>query len=192
MSNTDDTIEERRRITSTEARGIAGLVRHMAIKLTEGVIWRVVGHILLDNKTKETKDANLFGAIGFHSRPKAGANAEALVVHPGGAANPAIVGTRDEDTRKRVAKLDQDETATFNSLTIVHHTNEGFVEIRTPSGAAFALPTMAEYNALRTAFNTHTHPYLPGPGAPAPTGTATSLTSTIPVPVPTGTPVLKA
>lgn len=187
MSNTDNTVKETRHETSPEARGLAGLIRHMAIKLTEAAIWQVVGHLLLDNKP-ETRQAALFGGIGFHSRPRAGANAEALIAFPGGPANPVIVGTRDEDLRKTVAKLDHDETATFNSLTIVHHTNDGFVEIRTPNGAAFALPTLAEYEAMRTAFNAHTHA-VSGGSTLTPTS---SLSPLIPVASPTGTVVLKA
>lgn len=185
MSN--KTIEEFRYDGSSDRRQMLSTIRRMAVKLTEGAFWRIAGHILLDRKA-EAKDAEVFGGIGFHSRPPVGANAEALVAFPGGASNACIVGLRDEDTRKKVANIDHDETITFNSMTVVHHTNEGFVEIRTPSGAAFALPTLAEFNALRAAFNTHFHPTSPN----GPISTPASATETIPVPPPTGTPVLRA
>lgn len=186
MSN--KTIEELRYEGSSDRRQMLSTIRRMAVKLTEGAFWRIAGHILLDRKV-EAKDAEVFGGIGFHSRPPVGANAEALVAFPGGASNACIVGLRDEDTRKKVANLDHDETMTFNSLTVVHHDNEGFVEIRTPNGAAFALPTLADYNRLRNAFNSHVHTSA---AAGSPTSGATSITDTIPVPSPTGTTVLKA
>jgi hypothetical protein len=189
MGRSDNTVEDWAYERSPDRRHMLGAIRRMAVKLTEGAFWRIAGHILLDRKV-EAKDAEVFGGIGFHSRPKPGANAEAIVVFPGGASNPCVVGLRDEDLRKQVAQLDHDETCTFNSLTIIHHTNDGFVEIRTPGGAAFALPTLADYNRLRNAFNSHDHPYVNGT-TPATTGGAISATDTIPVPAPTGTQVLK-
>lgn len=61
------------------------------------------------------------------------------------------------------------------------------VEIRSVGGSANKLPTLADFNALRTAFDGHTHIYSAGPTAGAVTA--------VPVPLstpPTGTVVLKA
>lgn len=194
MSRIDDSVEERRAQLSPDRRHVLNMIKRMTVKLTSGVFWQVLGPLLLDGKTRETIKAEIYSGIGFYSRPAPGANVEAIVGFGGAAENPAIVATRDEDTRRRVAKLDQDETATYNTVTIVHHKKEGFVEIRAPGGVAFKLPTLEDYENLRAAFNAHTHLYAPGPGTPVPTDAPTPNPSApeIPVPAPEGTEVLKA
>lgn len=144
MSTTDATSREARAELSTDRRNTLGLVRRMAVKLTSGAFWQTLGHLLLDN-TQEVRGAEVFSGIGFYARPKADHRAEAIVVFPGGAANPIIVATRDEDARKAVAQLGADETAMFNSQTIIV-VKGSTVEIRTAGGTAHSLVTLAEFN----------------------------------------------
>jgi phage gp45-like len=136
MSRTDDTTRDTRDATSAEARGIAGMIRRMSIKLTSAPFWRTVGHLLLDGSDPETRDPEMFSGIGFYSRPSAGANAEAIVTFPGGASNPVIIAARDEDARKKHADLAQNETAMFNRLVIAVIKANGTMEIRTAAGVA--------------------------------------------------------
>ncbi len=136
MSATDNTIEEWRREGAPERRRTDGMIRRMPIGITGGVRWRVTGHLLLDSRTREAYDAEVFGGVGFYARPKSGSNAEAIVVFPGDdAQNPIIIATRDEDARKAIAKLAEDDsTAVFNSQTIILIKKDGTVEIRSASG----------------------------------------------------------
>lgn len=190
MSRTDNETEDWRREVSSSVRTGAAMIRRMAVTLTSGAFWRVVGHKLIDGKP-ETRDAEVFSGIGFYSRPKAGHQVDALVVFPGGAANPIIIATRDEDARKAVAAgIAQDETIAFNSSTIVLVKANGTVEIRTAGGTATKLPTLADHNNLRDAFNAHVHLSA----APSnPTGIPVAgPTPLIPVVTPSGTTVLKA
>jgi hypothetical protein len=185
VSYTDNTTRQWRDETSPREREARGLVRRLVVNLTTGVFWRTVGHLLLDGNP-ETHLAEVFSGIGFYARPKSGHNAEAIVVFPGGASNPIIIATRDEDARKAVAKLADDETAAFNSRTIILIKKDGTVEIRAANGTAQALATKADVAALRVTFNEHTHLYTPGPG--------TAVATAIPVAqadAPSGTSVLK-
>jgi hypothetical protein len=146
---TGNTSAEWRDGTGTAARRLAGLVRRLAVKVTSGTFWQVVGHLLFDNKTPETLDAEVFSGGGFYWRPKAGANAEAIVVFPGGPENPVIVGMRDEDLRKKMAQIAQDEACMVNTQAGVFITNQGFVEARQDGGTAVGLALESELNNLR-------------------------------------------
>lgn len=187
---TDDTTREWREQISTDRRTWTGMIRRMAITLTNGAFWQVVGHLLIDGKTKETREAEVFSGIGFYARPKARANAEALVVFPGGAANPVVVGTRDEDVRKKVANIDQDEAAAYNTVAVLHITKGAQIHARTPGGTAVELAKVSELNDLRAFVAAQ----FSGAGhAHGVSGAATN--STVPVGIPptayAGTDVLK-
>lgn len=187
-SDTNNTTEEWREQISSEFRAMAGMVRLMPIKLTVGQAWRVEGHLLLDSRTREVHDAPVFMGVGFASRPAPNANAEAVVVFPGGSSNPVIIATRDEDARKLInSQVDQDAAAVFNRSTIILVKPNGTVEIRAIGGTATKLPTLADYEALRSAFNAHVHATA-GTGPPVPPTPAAG----IPVAPPAGTAVLKA
>lgn len=189
MSNTDNTTREWRDEISPERRGIAGMIRQMAVKLTEGGFWQVVGHFLFDNRTPETRNAELFGTLGFYSRPKAGANVGAIVLFPGGSSNPVIIATQDEELRATIANLAQGETAMCNRATIILCKPNGTVEIRLPGGTALPLPKLAELADVVSKFNSHTHVVA------GVTAGGASVTSAVPVPTasaPSGTTVLKA
>ncbi len=192
MSWTGNTSVAWRDSTDTPARRLAGLVRRVAVKVTSATFWQVVGHLLFDNKTPETLDAEVFSGGGFYWRPKAGANAEAIVVFPGGPENPVIVGLRDEDLRKKMTHLDQDETAMVNSQVGVFITRDGFVEVREDGGTGVGLATIDELNNLRAEYekllsfvNTqffgvgHTHVV---------SGGTTTLTSPVPPLAPSSAP----
>lgn len=186
MSATDDTTRETRAATSSAARAALGAIRRMSITLTSAPFWRVVGHLLLDGVSKEGLDAEAFLGIGFYARPAAGAiNAEAIVVFPGGASNPIIVGCRDEDARKKHAELAQNETAMFNRGAIVVIKASNTVEIRTAAGVAIPLATKADIDALASFVSSMHLPVVGGGGGTAgpPTGS---------VPSAAGTSVLKA
>jgi phage gp45-like len=130
MSEADQTIEEARQQFSHGARIILNMVRRMAVTVTSRPFWQVVGNLLLDNVTKETRNAEPFTGIGFYSRPAANSNPEAIVVNIGGAAeNPVIIATRDEKTRAKFANINQDETIVFNSRVSVLLTKDDKVAI---------------------------------------------------------------
>lgn len=149
---TGNTSAEWREGTDTAARRLAGLVRRMAVTVTSATFWQVVGHLLLDSKTRETLDAEVFSGGGFYWRPKAGANTEAIVAFPGGPENPAIVALRDEDLRKKMAQLAQDEAAMVNTQAGVYITHDGFVEARQDGGTGVGLAKLSELNDLRTEY----------------------------------------
>ncbi len=143
------TTREHRDEVSPETRDWRGMVRRVAIKLTSGSIWQVMGHRLLSGD-KETRDAEAFSNVGFFSRPPAGANAEAVEVHPGGfASGPLIIATRDEDTRKKVAVIDQDETIIYNSAVIAVCKKTGQMWICAPGAAPVGVALASELNSLR-------------------------------------------
>jgi phage gp45-like len=135
-SSTDDVIDAREQ-TGTKNRHILNMLRRVAITVTRRPFWSTVGVLLLDGFTKETRDIEVFSGIGFYSRPAPGVRAEAIVAHVGSAENPAIIATRDEDTRKSVAKdVDQDETTIYNTKAIVHVKKNTTIELRAANGVA--------------------------------------------------------
>lgn len=167
-SNTGNTTKDWRDFTSTQARELAGKVRRMAVSVTNvlaGVgtttasFWQVVGHLLLDNTTQETADAEVFSGVGFYARPPAGANAEAIVAFPGGPANPVVVASRDEATRKAVAgAAQQDETFVFNSKVALRFTASGLIQAYLVGGPVpVKLALASDHDALVTAYNGHRH-----------------------------------
>jgi phage gp45-like len=147
-------------------RHVAGMVRRMIVSLTSETKWQVLGHVLLD-KRRETHDAEPFTGIGFYSRPPTGAQAEAVLVFPGGAAVPVIVGLRDEDTRRKMAgDLKVDETQIHNSKSMVRILADGTVEIRSSGGAAVPLATKADLEELANFIRTMTLPVAGGTAGP--------------------------
>lgn len=174
--------------TSVFRRLVRGMIRRVAVTLTDATRWQLLGH-RGGSGGDETFDAEPFTGIGFYSRPPSSGNPEAVAVAVGGSKTTAIVATRDEATRQAaVGSLAEGETAVYNDKAVIVVKADGTVEIRLVGGGAIKLPTLADYEALRNAFNAHVH-------ATAGTGTPsgpTPVPSVIPVPVPTGTSVLKA
>lgn len=152
MSRTDDTTADHRAQVGKANRDNLNMLRRMVVRVTSKPFWQAVGVLLLDGVTRETAQAEVFSGIGFYSRPKAGANAEAVIANLGGAVeNGVIVATRDEDTRKRVAQIEQDETMAYNTTAVLHITKASKVLAYLAGHIADAvgLAKVSELNDLR-------------------------------------------
>lgn len=180
------TIAELARITDPLLRRLIGAIRRMTVTVTSKTLWQLSGYQV---DKVETLPAEPFTGIGFYSRPPASGKPEAIAVFAGGAKSPAIVATRDEDTRKAVAGgIAADETIVFSSAAVVYVRANGTVEVRTPSGTALPLATKADLDALKAAINGWTP--APNDGGAA-LKTALTALFTGPPTWPAGTTVLK-
>lgn len=199
MSYRRDVEDENRDRTGPLAVLLSGLVRRVVVKLTTAAnFWQLLGFVGAYGEEEVIgggADGGVepFQGVGFTSRPKAGAQAEAVAVAIGGEpGNTVVIASRDKANEPA---LEEDETATWNSLTLVIHKKNGTIELRTRSGAAVALATKADVDAiasfLRTHFDTaagHTHSAA-GAGPPvAGTGSGTGFS----VPTAAGTQKVKA
>lgn len=169
--------------TNPAKRSMRSMVRRLAIVATSRVLWQLTGVRTLDGDT-EAVTVEVFPGIGFYARPPSTSKPEAVVVNVGGANAPAIVATRDEQTRKAVADLAVDEAAMFNSQAIVHVKADGTIHARSAGGAALPLATKADVDSLRTWLIAHTH-------AGVTTGVGVSAVAALTPPVVTGTTVLR-
>lgn len=160
---------------STTVREIYGKIRRMTIGVTSG-LWQVIGHLLLDGKI-EARDAEHFSGLGFYARPKAGSNPEAVVIFLGeGASSPTVIACRDEDIRRAVVgDLGEDESAMFNSSTMIIVRASGVVQIKAPGGTPRRVAFHDELHALWNAYDSHTHVYTPGGGTPTTTAAPVPL-----------------
>ena len=119
---------------------IMNLLRRMTVVGTGLAEWDVEG--FNDGENTEADSAEVFGGIGFASRPSNGANAEVIVGHLGGDSNhPVILATRDLDSAlnfEQVAgSLLAGETAIFTpSGAYVKIDALGNIDV-VPSGAGF-------------------------------------------------------
>jgi len=133
-------------------------------------------------------DAEHFQPYGFTSVPLPGAEGVALFP-AGNRAHPLVLVVADR--RYRPTGGAPGQVALHNHVgTLVLLLPDGTVEVRSDSGAASKLPTLADYEALRAAYNNHTHTVATTGSASAQTGTAAAVVS--PVGAPAGTTVLKA
>lgn len=172
-------------------RLLKGMVRRLAITLAEGGIWQVLGQ-RGGAGGDETDDVELFGGIGFHSRPPSSGNPEAIALAVGGAKHQAIIATRDEATRQLVAgDLGEDSAAIFNSTAIVRIEGSS-IEARSATGNAEPVLGLSDgtriMSALATAIANETtagHAV----GAAALTAFQSALTATG---FPSGTEIFKA
>ncbi len=173
------------------------LLRPIAVRAANTVARAVVQ--LVDDSTKmqllqlivldgETIDgAEHFQPYGLTSVPVPGA--EATVIFPNGdRSHPLVVATSDR--RYRPTGGQPGEVTLYNNVTprLILKAN-GTVEIRSAGGTAIKLPTLADYEALRTSFNAHTH------AVAGVTAGGASVVSAVPastVGSPAGTQVLKA
>jgi len=169
------------RIANLEARGVVQLV-------DDSTKMQLLQLGVLDGETVD--EAEHYQPYGLSSVPLPGA--EAAIMFPNGdRSHPIVVSVPDRRHRPTGGEPGEVTLYTNGTPRLILKANDT-IELRSASGTAIKLPTLADYEALRAAFNSHTHPYNPGPGSPAPTGSATSLTATVPVPAPDGTQVLKA
>lgn len=175
------TAEDFAQMIGTFRRQVAGLVRRMTVKLSDGGVWQVAGHLLFDNQ-REAPPAENYPGIGFVARPPANASAEVIVVNVGGQNQPAIVASRDEATRAKVADVVADEAAAYNTLSRVHVKADGTIEARTHAGNAVSLATKADLQALRDYVNNQFSATL-GHVHVTPAGPTTTITTVAGAPV---------
>lgn len=142
------TSEELNRETDPLRVRLAGAIRRFVITLTDAAIWQVTGYRMPDGST-ETRNAELFGGIGFAARPPAGGKPEAIGVMVGDASTPVIIAIRDEETRRAVAgALELDESMMFNTTAVMLIKADGTIEARAVGGSAVPLATKADLDAL--------------------------------------------
>lgn len=174
--------------SSALARFVYGMVRRMAVQLTDSTLWRLIGQrggVAGD----ETIDLEIFPGIGFYARPTTSGNPEAITASYGSSRTTAIVATRDEATRQAVAgNLQPDESMVYTSQAVVYIKSNGTVEIRSASGAAVQLALKSDVQSLVTSFNTHTHPV---PGVTLGPATTNSSVPAVAASSPVGTTILK-
>ena len=80
----------------TMARKLAQTARRVAVSLSSGGLWQVVGFDQGDGEGEPPFEVPAFQGIGFASRPSGDTEAEAILVRLG-EEQYAIVGLRDED-----------------------------------------------------------------------------------------------
>lgn len=164
--------------TDPALQRLRGLVRRLIATATSLPRWQLRGVRGVDGAS-EVVQAEVFQGIGFAARPPASSSAEVIAVNVDGQAKaPVVVAARDEKTaaavRAAIGGLEPGDTLVYNAAAIVLLRASGAVEIRSPSGVAAALPTMADFMALRN----WVAALLVGgtgsavlPGCPSPTGT---------------------
>lgn len=158
MSKTDDSVEQYRNEIGPQHRGTVGSLRRMSIGHSSGVRWQVVGHRLVDSKTRETRDVEVFPNPGFFSRPRHDdLTAEAIVLFIAGSDHPVIIAGRDEAARAAAAALELDETCMFNSSTRIIIKQNGTVEISTLGGNPRPLAFKSDVDDLWDKYNHHIH-----------------------------------
>lgn len=142
------TSEDLAKETSTLHRFVKGMIRRMAVKLTSGSKWQLLGY-RGGTGGEETVDVEPFTGIGFYSRPPSSGRPEAIMAGVGGSKTPVIVAMRDEQTRKAIAQLAEGETAIYNDKAIIVLKADGTVEIRLAGGVAIPLATKQDLVDLR-------------------------------------------
>lgn len=134
--------------TDPQTLNFRGMIRRVAISLTAKALWQFIGFRLPDG-TQETRTVEPFTGIGHYARPPNSGTPEAIVVMVGDAKNPMIIAVRDEKTRSAIAgAIAQDETMLFNSQSVVYIKADGSIEVRSSTGTAVALATLADLQAL--------------------------------------------
>jgi phage gp45-like len=183
------TIWDRRQRQSGTAVRIGSLVRRLVVKAATAVNrWQLAGHVDDEGNEEPFESVPVYQQVGFVSRPKAGTGkTKAILVAAGGSARAVAVIASDDPTGKPA--LDHDETAIFNSLVRVICTDDGTVLIDNGSGAV-PLALKSDVEALRTAFNAHTHVASVPITGPAGT-TAVAMVAPSAAPAVVGTSVLK-
>ncbi len=179
--------DEFRDLTSAAAAAVRGMVRRVAIgALTSSRLWSALGYEVAPGQRETFDKVPVFQGIGFVARPRSG-RGEAIILNIGGrAGHPVIAATKD--TANEPTDLDEDETSVHTSTLELRLTAAGTIEAKDRSGgAAVQLATLADLQAMKAAFDAHTHVYSPGPSPAAPTAPPAA-----PAPAPTGTQVFKA
>lgn len=108
---------------------LRGLVRRTVVSLTEaaGCAWQALGYRDSDGNRETFNNVEIFGGVGIHARPANSGRVEAIIVHVGGdEEHPVIVATRDQSMQ---VELEGDETAIFNSKSVIRIKADGTIEI---------------------------------------------------------------
>lgn len=180
------TPRELRERTSSLMVKLRTAIRRMTLAATSGGLWQVVGY------TDDDRDEGIpvFQGIGIVARPRAG-RGEAIVAKVGIEGHAVLVALRDESIR---IEIDEDETALINSTGAKIHVTKGGdiivqpaagreVLVRHEGGAAAALATKADLDALAGWVEDHIHPagtpntgppLTASPGSPVPEADGTS------------------
>lgn len=145
-------------------RFVRGMIRRVAITLTTGVKWQILGS-RGQSGGDETYNYEPFTGIGFYSTPPASGKPEAIVAAYGSVKTAAIVATRDEATRQQGAgDLAQGETCVYNDKARIIVKADGTVEIRLHGGVAVSLALKSDVQSIRDYVNNqfcalggHTH-----------------------------------
>lgn len=152
------TVEELNEMLSAARIAMRGAIRRMTVALTNKVLWQL-GGVRNPDGSIEVEKAEVFSGIGFFARPPATGKPEAIVLMVGlDNETPVVVATRDQKTLAAIAgALKANETGVFNSLAILHVTEQGKIEARLANGVALPIPTLAEVQAMVNKYNGHTH-----------------------------------
>jgi len=137
--------------TGTMLRLLGGLVRRMAVTLTDSTLWQVLGQ-RGGAGGDETADVENFSGIGFFSRPPSSGKPEVITVSVGGTKATVIVATRDEATRAAMAGgVNEDETAVYNSSVMILVKADGTIEI----GSGIGMESTIMADTYRAAEDTY-------------------------------------
>lgn len=123
------TVEEYREDGDRWMLRLRGMVRRVVVGLTEvaGGAWQALGYKDSDGNQETFNNVEMFGGVGIHARPADNGRVEAIIIHVGGdEEHPVMVATRD---RSMQVELQADETAIFNSQTVIRVKADGTVEI---------------------------------------------------------------
>lgn len=138
--------------TGPTQRLLRGMIRKLVVTLSDGARWQFLGQ-RGGQGGDEVITAEPFTGIGFYSRPPADGKPEAIAVAVGGAKHLAVVATRDEETRRKVAgDLDEGETQIHSTGAIVR-VKESKIEARTASGNAAPVATLQDLRNLYEALD---------------------------------------
>jgi phage gp45-like len=181
--------EDFARETGEVLRLMRGMNRKVAITLTDGAKWQVVGQ-RGGQGGDETLRVEAFTGIGFYSRPPASGNPEAIATAIGGAKTLALVAQRDEATRQAVVgDLAEGETAVYNDKALIVVKADGTVEIRLAGGVALPLATKQDLQILRSAINTAVISVGAGGAATINTACDVAVAALVPPPTPPTWPI---
>lgn len=161
--------------TNSMGNALRGMVRRLSIGRTAANgLWQLLGLDGLDTDDEDEPeretfdDCEVFPGVGVYGRPPEGTRAEVVVVNVGGkAGHPVVIATRDKATQ---VELEADETAIFNSTSVVKIKADGTIEIGARTGGSMEWVALGETLATflaqdKTWKDTHVHPTPMGPSS---------------------------
>ncbi len=186
MAIAKDTLDQLRHLLRPVATRMANAIVRGVVQLVDDSVKQQL--IQIGALAGETIDATEhFQPYGLSSVPLPGA--ETVTIFPNGdRGHPLTVAVSDRRYRPTGGVAGEVTLHNHVSARLILKA-DGTVEIRSASGTATRLPTLADYNTLRTTFNTHTHPVA---GVTAGAASVVSSVTATTVGAPTGTSVLKA